>query len=50
MENVRPEFRQDRKVIVSVRPEEFILDPANREGIHVTIEDSIFLGLNTHYF
>ena len=50
MENVRPEFRQDRKVIVSVRPEEFILDPGNREGIHATIEDSIFLGLNTHYF
>ena len=38
-------------VKLSVRPEEFILrrDPA-APGVGATVDDSVFLGLNTHYF
>ncbi len=42
----------DGEVVVSVRPEEFLLSkgPAGPDqGISATINDSVFLGLNTHY-
>ena len=40
-----------QEVILSVRPEEFLLDPdASAEGIGATVDDCVFLGLNTHYF
>ena len=36
---------------VSVRPEEFILQrDATAPGVSATVDDSVFLGLNTHYF
>lgn len=38
-----------RTVQVSVRPEQFILDPEATEGIPATVDHSIFLGLNTHH-
>lgn len=38
-----------KPVKVSVRPEEFVLS-ADGTGIEAMIEQSIFLGLNTHYF
>lgn len=39
------------KVTISIRPEEFILiDKDNENGMEAYIDDSIFLGLNTHYF
>ena len=38
------------KVKVSVRPEEFIIGPANRPGISATVKSSVFLGLTTTYF
>ena len=47
--HVLPEYRKSMKVQVSVRPEEFVLTPGG-EGIHAKIDDSVFLGLNTHYF
>lgn len=40
---------KDVKVKVSVRPEEFIISKEG-EGISATVNSSIFLGLNTHYF
>ena len=49
MENVLPGYRKDAKVKVSVRPEEFVISQTG-EGIRAKIDDSVFLGLNTHYF
>jgi len=37
------------KVQLSVRPEEFVITD-DKDSIHAVIDDSIFLGLNTHYF
>ena len=37
-------------VLVAVRPEEFVIDENNREGIDATVMSSVFLGLNTTYF
>lgn len=36
-------------VIVSVRPEQFVLDPRATSGIPATVRDGMFLGMNTHY-
>lgn len=47
--NLLPEAKNTDKVRVSVRPEEFIITEGE-EGISGTIRDSVFLGLNTHYF
>lgn len=39
------------EVTVSARPEELILNPlGTQNGIKARIKDSVFLGLNTHYF
>jgi iron(III) transport system ATP-binding protein len=48
--NVRPEYAKDRDVIVSVRPEELIMKKDETAGIKAVVDDSVFLGLNTHYF
>jgi len=48
--NVKPEFRQDRKVIVSIRPEEFVISENSDKGLRAVIDSSVFLGLNTHYY
>ena len=38
-------------VKVSVRPEEFVLHPhPGGAGLPACVDDSVFLGLNTHYF
>ena len=49
MDNLLPEAENCGPVKVSVRPEEFILQREG-EGIPGVVRDSIFLGLNTHYF
>ena len=51
MSNVLAEYQQSQDVMVSVRPEEFLLnrDP-NADGISATVDDCVFLGLMTHYF
>jgi len=49
MDHVMPQYRQDAEVQISVRPEEFVISP-DGEGIRAKIDDSVFLGLNTHYF
>lgn len=51
LDNVLPEYKKDQKVQISVRPEEFVPDPAkDAKGLRATIDSSVFLGLNTHYF
>lgn len=38
-------------VVISIRPEEFIIDEnQEKEGMKAFIDSSVFLGLNTHYF
>ena len=48
MDNILPEEMHDQDVIVAVRPEEVVIN--TEEGIHGKVDDSVFLGLNTHYF
>lgn len=51
-----PNIREDadtEDVVVSARPEELIIHKSageEKEGIWATVTDSVFLGLNTHYF
>ena len=44
-----PADGQPGEVQVSIRPEQFILDPAATQGIPAIVDHSIFLGLNTHH-
>ena len=53
LESVRPECLFERDVDVMIRPEEFLIRNdalSSGECLHAVIEDSVFLGLNTHYF
>jgi len=51
MTNVLEQYKHDQDVIMSIRPEEFLLDRnADAEGILATVDDCVFLGLMTHYF
>ena len=43
------EEKKNQKVVVSVRPEEFVIT-RDGEGIAATVVSSTFLGLNMHYF
>ena len=49
MHNILDEQRHDQDIVASIRPEELIIDPEATEGLKATIDDSVFLGLNTHY-
>jgi iron(III) transport system ATP-binding protein len=51
MHNVQEQYRQDQDIVLSIRPEEFLLNrDAGAEGIGATVDDCVFLGLMTHYF
>ncbi|MPM24503.1 Spermidine/putrescine import ATP-binding protein PotA [bioreactor metagenome] len=50
MNNLLKEERHDQEVIACIRPEEFVFNETDKTGIKAMIDDSIFLGLNTHYF
>ena len=51
MNNVLPEYQKTQDVIMSIRPEELLLNrDATGEGITATVDDCVFLGLMTHYF
>ena len=50
MPNIRPEYLKKQKVTISVRPEELLMQKGEGDGIKATVDDSVFLGLNTHYF
>ena len=46
-----PEYQKDQDIILSVRPEEFLLNrDADAEGVGAIVDDCVFLGLMTHYF
>ena len=46
MENLN--IQQDLPVMLSVRPEDFILNKEDQQGLKGIIRDSYFLGINTH--
>ena len=50
LDNILDEEKHDQRVIVSIRPEEFIITKENDEGLNAVVDDGVFLGLNTHYF
>ncbi|GAB1432254.1 ABC transporter ATP-binding protein [Spirochaetota bacterium] len=50
MNNIAPEFLKEQDVVASIRPEEFLLDTGQKSGIEASVDDCVFLGLNTHYF
>ncbi len=50
LDGLREEFRKGQKVIVSVRPEEFVISTEPNGGLRTVVDSSVFLGLNTHYF
>ena len=50
MDNLSGGVEDGEEVIVSVRPEEFNMEPGTKEGIRGVIRSSVFLGLTTHYF
>ena len=50
LDTVRDDEKKNQKIIASIRPEEFVVSETDVTGVPALIEDSIFLGLNTHYF
>ena len=50
MENAGKEAFGERDVVVCVRPEDFVINKTGSRGLKGIIQDSVFLGLNTHYF
>lgn len=46
--NVQEKYRKNQDVLVSIRPEEFLMQPDDSDGITAKVYDCIFLGLNTH--
>ena len=51
MPNVREEHQKNQRVLVSLRPEELLINPTeDHQGLRAKTEDSVFLGLNTNYF
>ena len=49
LDTLKDEERKNQPVVVSVRPEEFVI-VREGEGIPATVNSSTFLGLNMHYF
>ena len=51
MTNVQDQYKTDQDVVLSVRPEELLVNrDVNAEGISAVVDDCVFLGLMTHYF
>ena len=51
IQTVAPEYMHSQDVQVSVRPEELLLNRnPDAYGMKGTVQDAVFLGLNTHYF
>ncbi len=50
MDNILPQYQSDQAVQVSIRPEEYVILTDKESGLTATIDDCVFLGLNTHYF
>lgn len=49
MDNIKTDEQKDQKVVTSIRPEEFIIHVDQKEGLKAVVDESVFLGLNTHY-
>jgi iron(III) transport system ATP-binding protein len=50
MSNLNQKARGGQKVCVSVRPEEFVMNPSGGHGITAVVSSSVFLGASIHYF
>ena len=51
MTNVLPQHQKTQDIVMSVRPEELLLNrDTAADGISAVVEDCVFLGLMTHYF
>ena len=50
MPNLQNGLPAGQDVLVSVRPEEFIINKEGKEGLPATVVSSVFLGVHTHYF
>lgn len=50
VDNIQDNFKTEKNVKISIRPEEFVIEKENGNGISAVVDDCIFLGLNTHYF
>ena len=51
LHSVLAEQQKDQDIVMSIRPEEFLLNKdAEVYGIRAVVDDCVFLGLNTHYF
>lgn len=52
MTNIRDDMKKNQNIIISVRPEELLLDHKENDKncIFGKVEDAVFLGLNTTYF
>ncbi|CUX72403.1 Spermidine/putrescine import ATP-binding protein PotA [Clostridium sp. C105KSO15] len=50
MEHVNQDVKDGQNIKVSIRPEEFIINQADGDGIPATVKSSVFLGITTHYF
>ncbi len=48
--SVKPEYRNNRDIKLSIRPEELRLSPYDGDGMEAEVKSCVFLGLNTHYF
>jgi len=50
MVNVQTDYIKNQAITISVRPEELLMEKGGADGIKAIVDDSVFLGLNTHYF
>ncbi|MDO4322493.1 MAG: ABC transporter ATP-binding protein [Lachnospiraceae bacterium] len=50
MDHVRTENRKSQEVVVSIRPEDLKVTLKEEPGLNAVVNDSVFLGMNTHYF
>ena len=50
IKNVNEEEKHNQDIVLSIRPEEFLINKESNEGIKAIVDDCVFLGLNTHYF
>jgi len=50
LNRIKAEHMKGQNVIVSIRPEEFVITDDPDNSMKGVIDSSVFLGLNTHYF
>lgn len=50
VETIKKDEIKDQDVKASIRPEELVVKKDATEGLEATVDDAVFLGLNTHYF